>query len=118
MLSNKNDSTYKSQWNFTLNELSKIYSLCKSQNIKVILLIFPYTFQFNNANLSWAQQLLIKHANENGVHYIDFLQVFENKMGTNSVRLKKYFLDEDHFTPFGHQIVAQELGNVIIGMFH
>lgn len=116
MLSNQNDSTYQSQWNFTLNELSKIYSLCKSQNLKVILLMFPYTFQFNNANLSWAQQLLIKHAKENEGHYIDFLQVFENKIGSDSVRLKEYFLDEDHFTPLGHQMVGKEITSVIIHM--
>jgi lysophospholipase L1-like esterase len=116
MLSNQNDSTYQSQWNFTLNELSRIYSLCKSQNFKVILLMFPYTFQFYNSNLSWAQQLLIKHADENGVSYIDFLYVFENKLGPNSEKINDYFLDEDHFTPLGHQIVGKEITSVIIHM--
>ncbi len=93
MLMNKDNPTYKAQWNFTLNELTKIYSFCKFHNLKVILLIFPFTFQFNISNLSWAQDLLIKHASENNVQYINFLEAFEKYIDTKGKNLTKYYLD-------------------------
>lgn len=116
MLLNKNDSRYKAQWDFTLKELSKIYLFCKNKNIKVILLIFPFTFQFNDINLSWAQQLLIRHASENNVPYINYLELFENVIDAQENYLNKYFLDEDHFTPVGHQYVATKLSSLIISI--
>lgn len=116
MLRNKNDLNYQKQWEFTFNELSKIYNLCKSRQLRVILLIFPYTFQFKDKNLSWAQLVLIEHAKLNDIPFIDFLKIFENKIDTDSIKLKEYFLDEDHFTPLGHQVVAKELCNRIINM--
>jgi len=116
MLMNRNNPRYQAQWNFTLNELSKIYSFCKIHNIKVILLIFPFTFQFNENDLSWAQNLLIKHASQNGVTYINFLELFENDNDIKVTNLNTYFLDEDHFTPFGHQYVADKLGRLIISI--
>jgi len=114
MLLNKEDPIYQAQWAFTLKMLNNIYSFCKSRNIKVVLLIFPYTFQFYEKNLIWAQSLLIKNAMENGVEYIDFLDVIKKKINSNQNDLKYYYLDEDHFTPLGHKIVAEELSNSII----
>lgn len=118
MLMNRDNPTYKSQWDFTLNELSKIYSFCKIHNIKVILLIFPFTFQFNNSNLSWAQNLLIKHASENNITYINFLEAFEKDIYSKGKNLNKYFLDEDHFTPLGHHYVATKLSKLIISILN
>lgn len=118
MLLNRNDRTYQAQWDFILNELRKIYSFCKARNIKVILLIFPYTFQFNEANLSWAQQLLINHAYNHSVKYINYLPLFEEIIDTQEDKLNKYFLDEDHFTPVGHYFVATKLSSIIIKMLN
>ncbi len=114
MLSNPLDSVYQEQWQFTLNELEKIYLLCQDKNLKVVLLIFPYTFQFNQDELKWAQTKLIEHANENNIRYIDFLEIFKNKVKSQPNLLNKYFLDEDHFTPSGHRVVAQEISGIIM----
>ena len=116
MLLNKNDSTYQAQWNFTLKKLNEIYSICKNKDIPVILLIFPFTFQINKENLTWAQELIINNANENNVGSINFLNIFQQSTGSDTSAINLYFLDEDHFTPLGHQVVAQELSKVIIGM--
>lgn len=116
MLLNKNDSTYQGQWNFTLKKLNEIYSICKNKNIPVILLIFPFTFQFDNENLKWAQELLINNANENNVRYIDFLNIFQKSIEIDTSAINLYFLDEDHYTPLGHQIVAKELSKVILDL--
>jgi lysophospholipase L1-like esterase len=116
MLLHKDDPMYQARWKFTLKKLTEIYSLCKSRNIRIILLVFPYTFQFEDLNLSWTQAMLIKNAKENDIDYIDFLEVFKKEMNSNQNNLKHYYLDEDHFTPQGHQLVARELSNRIVQM--
>jgi lysophospholipase L1-like esterase len=116
MLQNEHDGRYRDQWNFVLNELIKIYSFCKSKNLPVILLIFPFTFQFNNPDLAWAQEKLIEHAISNQILYIDFLKIFEETIGTNSEKVNFYFLDQDHFTPEGHKLVAVYLSKQIASM--
>lgn len=114
MLFNKEDSVYITQWDFILNELTKIYTFCKSRNIRVILLIFPFTLQFNDYNLSWAQRLLVKHAIENDIVNIDFLELFKEVVKDNRSKITDYFLDEDHFTPSGHKFVAEKLNELIL----
>jgi len=114
MLLEKNDSTYNAQWNFTLTELNKIYSVCKKNDIPVVLLIFPFTFQFNNADMQWPQELLKQDASKNQVTYIDFLKTFKNIIDSDTTKISKYFLDEDHYTVEGHKVVASELSKVLI----
>lgn len=113
MLQSQNDSTYQAQWQFTLNELEKIYSLCRGKNIKVLLLIFPYTFQFNNHDLKWAQTKLIEHADKNKVQYVNFLEIFEREINSQTNLVTQYFLDEDHLTPAGHKFAAHHIVNSI-----
>ncbi len=113
MLLNRDDEKYQKQWQFTLNELSKIFSLCNRDNIKVVLLIFPFTFQINDTQLSWTQDLLKKNAEQNNVPCVDFLSIFNEVFSHDPSVLNRYFLDEDHFTPEGHQFVAKEISKVI-----
>lgn len=114
MLLQKDNGKYKTQWDFTLDELTKIYSLCKKNNIKVILVIFPYTFQFADSKLCWAQQLLINHATNMGVTYINLFDSIEPLLNYRTCNIENLFLDQDHFTPVGHQLVAKELSRAII----
>jgi lysophospholipase L1-like esterase len=114
MISNRDDSTYKLQWDFTLKKLNEIYLICKKNNIPVVLLIFPFTFQINNPDKQWPQELLIQNANQNNVDYINFLKVFESKITNYKTSINKYFLDEDHFTPDGHREVGNEINYKIV----
>ncbi|HLG31511.1 MAG TPA: SGNH/GDSL hydrolase family protein [Ignavibacteriaceae bacterium] len=112
MLLHKDDTVYQAQFNFTLNKLSEIISLCNDRGISIIILIFPYTFQVDS-NLRWVQDILRKELNEHGVPCIDFLELFENITRSDANKLKQYYLDEDHLTPFGHKIVAMEISKII-----
>ncbi len=114
MITKQVDSTYQVQWNFTLAELNKIYSVCKMKDIPVVLLIFPFTFQLNNTDIQWPQELLKQDAIKNQVKYIDFVKTFENKINNDTTKIAKYYLDEDHYTVEGHKVVAQELSKVLL----
>lgn len=116
MLENENDHQYQQQWQFTLNELKKIYSLCKEEKFEVLLLIFPFTFQLQNEKYRWAQEKVVSHAMQNGIEFINFLQILNDALQLEPSRLKELYLDEDHFTPLGHKFIAQVISDRILSM--
>jgi len=123
------DPGFSKNWEVVLYYLNKIYSLAMSENIRVVLLIFPHTFQLKNDLFKNPQKILTAHAHEKGVAVIDFTTVFEEILfdtveirkpeadGTEARKilrfrdemLDKYFLDWDHLTAAGHEIVADRL---------
>ena len=113
MLLHQDDRVYKAQFNFILNNLLEIISLCYAEGVDLIILIFPYTFQVDS-NLRWVQDILRKEFSEHGVSCIDFLEIFENITRSDANKLQEYYLDEDHLTPLGHKIVAMEISKIII----
>lgn len=116
MIFNRSDSTYIKQWKFTLEKLEQIYKICDKENIPVILLIFPFTFQLDKQQMQWPQEALISNARRNNIYYIDLVKHFEELMHSDSSDVKKYFLDEDHLTIIGHKVVAAKISDVIIKM--
>ena len=64
--------------------------------------------------MQWPQELLKQDASKNQVTYIDFLKTFENIIDSDTTKIAKYFLDEDHYTVEGHKVVAQELSKVLM----
>ncbi len=118
MISNRSDSIYVKQWNFTLDKLEKVYKVCEEKKIPVILLLFPFTFQFDRPELQWPQEKLKSNAQVNQIHYLDLGKTFEGLILSDSSEVKKYFLDEDHFTPEGHKIVANEISKKILELIN
>lgn len=123
------DAKFSENWRIVLADLDKIYALAKERNIRIVLLIFPYTFQFTNAKFQEPQRILIQHAKSRDVDVIDFTEVFgklifdehivqllmQNGFSERDIRalyddkIQRYFLDSDHFTVEGHKIVASIL---------
>ena len=121
---------YQEAWGFILPELAKAYHACRANNIPVVLMIFPFTFQLNDPTALVPQEMLIQHAAEHGVDVIDFTPILSNAiyLEEDVVRLleskgrspseieqyyrwkvNEYFIDDDHFTERGHSLVAQHL---------
>ncbi|HPN37358.1 MAG TPA: SGNH/GDSL hydrolase family protein [Melioribacteraceae bacterium] len=109
MLNNPMDKVYIYQWGIILKELQNIFDLCRAKNIPVILIIFPFTFQFEDNSMLWAQKKLINLAKYNNVKYLDVFTLFCDKESIKQKDYKKYFIDVDHLTPEGHYIVAEQL---------
>lgn len=116
-------------WSATLTHLQSIYDIAKRNNIEVVLLIFPYTFQLMDDGFKIPQRVLIDHARQAGATVMDFTQIFEELVFDEPVvrflrendfsyddirdlykaRLGRYFLDQLHYTPEGHRIIASRL---------
>jgi lysophospholipase L1-like esterase len=127
--SEMDDPVFSPAWETTLSNLEKIYAAARLQDVKVLLLICPHTFQMIDDDLRHPQQILSDHARSKGVDVIDLTTVFDKLIYDKEVletlnennftpeeieklyenRTKKYFLDQDHYTAEGHRIVANEL---------
>jgi hypothetical protein len=123
------DPKFKENWRIVLADLDRLYAAAKERNIRVVLLIFPFTFQLANNTFKEPQRVLSQHAKSRGVDLIDFTEVFEkiimgdrnatlkieNALSQNDIhtlygdKLQRYFLDSDHYTVEGHKIVASIL---------
>lgn len=129
MAGHPRDPAIEKAWNEVLSDLELVYSLGREKNIKVVLLIFPYTFQLAYRSLLTPQETLLAHAREHKVDVIDLTPAFEhlvsdkNASSTHSTaeeiaqatkeRARRYFFDENHLTPEGHKVVAEKLCNYL-----
>lgn len=101
-------------WGITLENLRKIFDYAKAEDLPLFLVIFPFTFQFDDVtNLSTPQKILSKYAYDNKVPVIDLLPILAKKMAEEGSKPGDYFLDEDHLSPVGSEIVAEILANFI-----
>ncbi len=116
----RNDPKFAENWNITLSYLDKTYELARQNDIKLVLLVSPYTFQLFDESSKEPQRTLINHGAARNVDVIDLIPVFEKLVSDENAAnrekpIKRYFLDENHFTPEGHRVVASELHKFISG---
>lgn len=129
-LESRTNPRYQEGWTIVLAELEKLYAVAKEHELPLVLLIFPYTYQLGDPATRVPQEILIEHAKQHGVDYIDFTPVFarviyqeesvvklleqqgktpEEIMRFFGWRIGEYFFDEDHFKAPGNALVAEEL---------
>ena len=101
-------------WNITLENLGKIFDFCKENNLPVILVVFPYTFQFDDVDTRSApQHRLAQFARNRGVPVLDLLPPLAEKMKEEQKGPKDYFWDSNHLTPLGARRVGEIVGGFI-----
>ncbi len=101
-------------WETTLQNLGKIFDYAKNRHIPVILVLFPFTFQFDDINtLSAPQKIVNEYANRNNVPVVDLLPVLFEKMEEKGTKPDDLFLDKDHLSPVGSRVVAEILADFI-----
>ena len=131
------DPAVSENWRIVLSDLDKVYALAKKQHIPIVLLIFPFTFQFLDEAYRVPQKVLTAHARSSDVDVIDFIDVFGPLIFDADVlnllrqkgfsekeitalyrqKMEKYFLDEDHYTVEGHKVVAAKLVDYLSSHF-
>jgi lysophospholipase L1-like esterase len=131
------DPQFAVNWKTTFDYLDKIYDTAAEKKIKIVLLIFPHTFQLMDTTVQEPQRQLIRHAAARGIPVIDFTTVFETLIfdarivaeladygfsyddihGLYDSKIRKYFLDQDHYTVEGHRVVATHLQSYVSDHF-
>ena len=123
-------------WALVRESLESIYSMGREQNIKIILLIFPFTFQLFEESLQYPQRVLLAHAQQHGAHAIDLTPDYETAIQANAMELisgldraaemedtdtvlvrdfltNRYFFDGLHPTPMGNRLAAGRLAEYL-----
>jgi len=129
----QDDVRIQKAWDVTLADLEKIYQLCHANDLPVILLIFPHTFQLSRNPLKISpQKILTDHARRFHVPVIDLTFFFQQRVAEKIMLMREqdcppamiqtlinkylltYFLDWDHLTVEGHQVVARAIFDFLV----
>lgn len=126
----RTDPRWREVWDWVLRDLEEMYSIARSADAETALLIFPFTFQLLDESARMPQAILTEHARRHGVPVLDFTGPFADRIyadrellallrerGFSNDRIerifgdetRRYFLDNDHLTPAGHEVVARAL---------
>jgi lysophospholipase L1-like esterase len=98
-------------WEITLRELDDIFEYGRARGIPVVLVVFPFVFQFDDpVRYSVPQQIVTRHAAARGVPVIDLLPPLADLV-ERGTKPQDLFLDEDHPSEQGCRIVAQILAD-------
>lgn len=110
LIRNPDEEKFKRPWEITLENLGRVLSLCKENDIPVAVIIFPYTSQFEDQDkLSKPQRIIEEAVTSHGVPVLDLLPVLESQIESQGFELTDVFSDTNHPTALGHKIVAQKL---------
>ena len=102
-------------WQLTLENLGQIFDLAAGHDIPVVVVIFPFTFQFEDAQtLSAPQQTLTDYAVSRQIPVLDLLPPLAATMAAERTTPAAYFLDVDHPTPLGHRVVAEMIMEFLV----
>lgn len=103
-------------WDITLANVDEIATSCESRKVPLIVVAFPYAFQFLDAEALSAPQLRLRRfAAERGVPLIDLLPVFEaRRRAAQHETPEAFFLDYGHLTVEGHQLAAETIAGTLL----
>lgn len=97
-------------WEITMANVSDIFRLAREQQIPVLLVTFPYTFQFDDPRgQGGPQSILDRFAQQHGVAHLDLLPPLAAYLADNDRRAHELFLDDNHLTPRGAALVASHI---------
>lgn len=115
---------------FVLQDLAWMYETARAEEVPIVLMIFPFTFQLQGDAARAPQRILREHAAAQGVPVLDLTQAFADLVYDDPEllallqrkgypaeqieqifgwRMREYFLDADHLTRTGHAVVAEAL---------
>lgn len=109
MVQNSDQSEVKKAFAITLGYVKEIFDTARENDMKALLMIFPYRFQVEDKNFRSPQRTMTVFASENNIDVIDFTDVCENLLKKDKITLDDIFIDNDHFTPEGNKKIAEVL---------
>jgi lysophospholipase L1-like esterase len=121
------DAVTKAAWEDCLGWMQREIDLCKSHGMSVVLVATPVEFQLHDPSRTYAQRRLGELAARNAIAYVDLLVALEQQVraemrerpgsaiaDARRAVWQRYFLDHDHLTPAGHELVANVLEPLLV----
>ena len=95
-------------WQVTLRNLTALFALCRERKVPAALVVFPYTFQFEDPDrLTTPQQILERFAADQSVPFLDLLPPLAGRMDEEGIATNALFFDRNHLTADGNRITAE-----------
>jgi lysophospholipase L1-like esterase len=102
----------KTAWDFALADLQKIADQCRTLNVPLVVVAFPFAVQLADPDgLSAPQRVLANYTRARNIEMVDMLPPLAAAARADSTT--SLFLDEDHFSATGHRVVAGLLSKLI-----
>lgn len=101
-------------WQDTFATLDELAAFCEAHDLPLLILTFPFTFQLHNPDdLNLPQQQILAYAQQRNLPHLDLLPPLAEKARQSNLTPDSLFLDIDHLSVLGHEVVAQLLAEVI-----
>jgi lysophospholipase L1-like esterase len=115
LINEPNRPDVQQAWDVTLKNLEQIIDFAKEKDIPIVIVLFPFAFQFDDTNtLSTPQDRMSEFALKHEVPVLDLLPLLTTKIAEEQADPKDYFLDADHLTLRGNKIVANMIAEFIL----
>jgi lysophospholipase L1-like esterase len=102
-------------WAATRGDLDRLATLCRQRQIRLCLVVFPYTFQIGVARgADDPQRRLLEFGRQLDIPALDLLPVLRARAKADGLAPADYFLDDDHPSLLGSVVVADRLADFIV----
>jgi lysophospholipase L1-like esterase len=109
------DPEIREAWTMTADNLRGLFAVADVHDVPVLLVLVPFRFQLDDPEgSSVPQREALALASEAGVAAIDLLPILTTRMRERGETPDDYFLDADHLTALGSEIVARSIARRIV----
>jgi lysophospholipase L1-like esterase len=86
-----------------LSDINNMITLAKNNKSSVIILTYPHPYETANSALKACSE------NNKNIQFLDLEKIFRKQLQTNDRKI--YFIDDDHCTDKGHQLMVTSIIN-------
>jgi len=98
----------RQSWALTLANLEELFALCRKNETPIAVVVFPFRFQIDDPHGFRApQREIISFCEAQDVPCLDLLPMIAEELSYHNRTPEDLFLDDDHLTARGNQIVAE-----------
>jgi lysophospholipase L1-like esterase len=104
----------KNAWDVTLENLGRLFDFCEEQRLRPMVVIFPFTFQFQDpSSLDSPQRVLAAFCQDRNIPSLDLLPLLSRYIREHDLKPSDLFVDNDHLSEEGSKVVAHFIVNFL-----
>jgi hypothetical protein len=114
LIEEANHPDVQQAWQDTFAALDEMVAFCATNDLPLVLVVFPFKFQLEDPNrFDLPHEQLAAYAQQQDLPYLDLLPPLAQHVRARNLSPDALFLDIDHLTVRGHEVVAQLLAQFL-----